>query len=121
MIVSPGKHHQKPRLTDESDENNKDQTEHQRQRVLSVPVVVEQVSRLTPVCGFSRLSWGGVRNRRTAHLYCGRPLGTNLAGKVSGTTRTCVVNLKGAAPPLGKVSSTKNAVQPFAGSATLPT
>src|ERR1043166_5406741 len=49
-------------------------------------------------------------------LLCGRPLGTNLAGKVSGTTRTCVVNLKGTGLALGKVSSMKKAVQPFTGS-----
>ena len=36
-------------------------------------------------------------------------------GSVSGRTRTPVVNLNGYLPPLGNVSSTKNAVQPFGG------
>ena len=36
-------------------------------------------------------------------------------GSVSGNTLTAVVNLSGYVPPLAKVSSTKNAVHPFAG------
>src|SRR5687768_15685361 len=40
-------------------------------------------------------------------------------GSVSGTTRTPLVTLKGYFPPLGKVISTKNAVHPAAGGATL--
>ncbi len=42
-------------------------------------------------------------------------------GRVSGTTFIWVVNVKGIGPPLSKVSSTKKAVQPFFGSATLAT
>src|SRR5262249_31792973 len=47
--------------------------------------------------------------------------GTNLYGSVSGTTLTCVVNLNGTGPPLGKVNSAKNAVHPLAGRSTLAT
>ena len=40
---------------------------------------------------------------------------------MSGTTRTPLVTLNGYFPPLGKVSSTKKAVQPVAGLLTRPT
>src|SRR5262249_32397860 len=40
-------------------------------------------------------------------------------GKVSGVTRTAVVNLSGYLPPPGKVSSMKAALQPFSGFSTV--
>ena len=69
---------------------------------------------LTATCASREVKLGNKPNR-----YCGRPFGTNLYGSTSGTTRTWVVNLKGGDWfALGKVSSTKNAVQPFGGSGT---
>ena len=63
---------------------------------------------------------GATRDRATSRAYLGAPFGGG-NGSVSGRTRMPVVSLNGCAPPLAKVSSMKNAVQPFSGARTRAT